>query len=80
MLRYKLSYTEPYDIIITSDDNALNFALEHRAELFPTIPIVFLGVNDLQQAHAMNDEPLVTGVVEAISARDVTLNETTDAE
>ncbi len=66
-LSYKLSNQPPYDVIITSDDNALNFVLEYKDELFPNVPIVFLGVNDIQNAHLAGSDPLITGVIEASS-------------
>lgn len=42
---YKYSH-KPIDIIITTDDIALEFALENRAALLPDAPVVFCGVND----------------------------------
>lgn len=44
-LRTKYS-DEKFDVIMTSDDNAINFLLEHRDALFPGVPIVFCGVNN----------------------------------
>lgn len=35
-----------FDIVMTSDDSALDFALEQRARLFPGAPLVFCGLND----------------------------------
>jgi diguanylate cyclase (GGDEF)-like protein/PAS domain S-box-containing protein len=67
MLRYKLSHREPYDLVMTADDNALDFMLEHGAELFPDVPTVFLGVNNIEKALQLNRNPLFTGVVEASS-------------
>lgn len=67
MLRYQLSHRNPYDLVITVDDNALDFALRHGAELFPDTPLVFLGVNDIDKALRQNENPLVTGVVESPS-------------
>lgn len=64
---YKLSKRPPYDLIMVSDDNALDFALAHQAQLFPQTPIVFLAVNDVQKAIDMDHNPWVTGVVEALS-------------
>lgn len=69
-LAYKLSQVEPYEVVMVSDDNALHFALEYQAELFPEIPIVFFGINNVDLAVAQNEAPLVTGVVEAISMQD----------
>lgn len=67
MLAYKLSHSGNYDVVVTSDDNALRFALKHRQQLFPETPIVFLGVNDIDLALTMNNNDWVTGLVEAVS-------------
>ncbi|USD67065.1 ABC transporter substrate binding protein [Vibrio sp. SCSIO 43136] len=67
MFGYKLSKRSPYDVVMTADDNALHFALEHRASLFPNTPVVFLGVNNLQLAASLEATPWITGVVEAAS-------------
>jgi ABC-type uncharacterized transport system substrate-binding protein len=69
-LRYKLSNRARYDIVITTDDNALEFARNHRDELFPQVPIVFLGVNDATKAMSLSSSPWITGVVETISFAD----------
>lgn len=43
---YKQKYNDTtIDVILSSDDNALNFLLENRTTLFPNVPIVFCGVN-----------------------------------
>jgi len=70
LLRFKLSSSVPYDLIITADDTALHFALEHRSELFPSQPIVFCGVNDVRKAYSLSSDENVTGVVESISMRE----------
>ncbi len=36
------------DIILCSDDNALDFLLACRDELFPGVPVVFCGINNFQ--------------------------------
>ena len=69
LLTYKLSQTE-YDLVITSDDNAINFVMEHRDDLLPGIPIIFFGVNNTSNASAYAQETGVTGVVEGISIED----------
>jgi hypothetical protein len=66
-LRYKLSRRDRYDIVLTADDNALDFMLEHGQDLFPGVPVVFLGVNDIPKARQQDRNPRVTGVVEASS-------------
>ena len=66
-LSAKLPQLEPYDAIIVADDNALLFALEYQKKRFNGLPIVFLGVNNIDLALKQNFNPLVTGVVEAVS-------------
>lgn len=39
-----------FDVIIASDNNALNFLLESRDELFPGAPVVFCGINGYEDA------------------------------
>lgn len=67
LLAYKLKRLPTYDLIITADDNALDFALANREALFNSAPIVFLGVNNIEKALSLEDTPWVTGVVEAPS-------------
>ncbi|MEN1761303.1 ABC transporter substrate binding protein [Anoxynatronum sibiricum] len=67
MLTYKLNQLPPYDAVLVGDDNALQFALDHQEELFSGIPIVFLGINDLQRAAQAANNPMITGVVEVFS-------------
>jgi|GEM_PF-1289636 len=67
MLKVKLEALDDYDVIITSDDNALNFAIENQQELFPGIPVVFCGVNNQDKARSMNNSDRFTGVIEAVS-------------
>ncbi|PLX70499.1 MAG: hypothetical protein C0614_14620 [Desulfuromonas sp.] len=69
-LSTKLSRIEPYDIVIVGDDNALLFALKYQQTLFADLPIVFLGVNNLDRAQEQNDNPQITGVVEAVSMQE----------
>ncbi len=64
---YKHKYAnENFDVIIISDNNALNFILEYGEALFPGVPVVFCGIND-------SDFDLLkhrgfTGIVEDINA------------
>jgi len=53
---------EHFDVVIVSDDDAFNFALQYRDELFPTVPVVFCGVNDLSDEDLQGGN--LTGVVE----------------
>lgn len=65
-LQQKLERIAPYDVIMTADDNAFNFALAHR-QLFHNAPLVFFGVNDAGLARTMAKEPGITGVIESAS-------------
>lgn len=67
MLSYKLENLPPYDAVLVGDDNALQFALDHQEALLSGMPVVFLGINDLQRAEQAATHPLITGVVEAFS-------------
>ena len=67
LLKLKLMGLDPYDIVVTADDNALKFVLEFHEEFFPNIPVVFLGVNNQELARSMNSNDLVTGIIEAVS-------------
>ena len=55
------------DIIITTDDTALEFALEHRDKLFSDAPVVFSGVNMEGMREITTGYDRVTGVIEVIN-------------
>lgn len=64
---YKFKYESmKIDIIITTDDSALQFALENRAEIFSDAPIVFSGVNQEGVDTITKGYDRVTGVLEVI--------------
>ena len=69
-LSYKLRNLPKYDAILTCDDNALNFALEFQDSLFKHLPIVFCGINDVENALKQNENRFVTGVIEAVSMKE----------
>ena len=66
-LTYKLARSTPYDAVMVADDNALVFALEQQSLLFKDTPIVFFGINNVERAIRQDENPQVTGVVEAVS-------------
>ncbi|MEW8049434.1 MAG: PAS domain S-box protein [Candidatus Thiodiazotropha sp.] len=66
----KLANREPYDLVITADDNALDYMLDLGASLFVGVPKVFLGVNDIRKAMKLEERADVTGVVEVPSFRE----------
>ncbi|MCP4552860.1 MAG: hypothetical protein GY834_12650 [Bacteroidetes bacterium] len=61
--KYKLT---DIDIIITSDDNALDFILSIRKELFPDTPHIFCGIDHINTERIAGHEPLY-GIEEADS-------------
>lgn len=63
---YRHKYTRfPPDIIISSDDSALNFLLQHRESLFPGVPVVFCGINS-RSPEELEGEPNMTGILEGL--------------
>jgi two-component system cell cycle sensor histidine kinase/response regulator CckA len=60
---YRKKYLgERFDVVIVSDDDALNFALDARPQLFPGTPIVFCGINNLGESALTLGN--LTGVIE----------------
>ncbi len=66
-LKYKLSRLRPYDALVVGDDAALLFAMKYRQELFPDVPVVFLGINDPDLAQRAGRLSGFTGSVEYMS-------------
>lgn len=66
----KFDHLPRYDVIVTADDNALNFARSRQDTLLKGSPIVFLGVNNRSLASAQNANPNIVGVVEQRSLGD----------
>jgi signal transduction histidine kinase len=62
LLRAKLS-AQKFKVVLTSDNAAFDFARAHRAELFPGVPIVFMGLNGYNDA-MLQGESGITGVAE----------------
>ncbi len=59
-----LGSEKEYDGVITGDDAALKFALQHQEELFPGLPIVYYGINNIPLAEEAVQNPLMTGFTE----------------
>ncbi|MFC1503518.1 ABC transporter substrate binding protein [Pseudomonadota bacterium] len=64
LMLYKYQQYKP-DIIITSDDHAYNFMIEHGEKLFPGKPIVFSGVN-VFAPETLKDRINITGIQEGM--------------
>jgi diguanylate cyclase (GGDEF)-like protein len=60
---------EKIDMILTTDDAALEFALNNRASLFSDAPVVFSGVNIEGVKNLTFGHDRVTGVVEVINPK-----------
>jgi PAS domain S-box-containing protein len=54
------------DLILVSDDPALDFLLTVREDLFPNTPVVFCGVNNFTPKHIQGQHN-ITGINEALS-------------
>lgn len=66
---YELKYEpDSFDVVITADNDAFNFARQYRKELFPGVPLVFTGVNNFTD-EMIRDHDRVTGVVEETDVR-----------
>ncbi len=52
-----------FDAVIVSDNNAFDFILKFREELFPGVPLVFCGINDFNPS-MIRDQANITGVTE----------------
>ena len=64
-VKYMCSKYKGYqpELIYVTDDNALNFMLQHKEKFFPNVPVIFSGINDLSKRHTL-DERIFTGVFE----------------
>lgn len=66
---FKLKYRkESFDVIIAADNDALEFVLRHRSELFPGTPVVFTGINHFTDK-LIEGHSNITGVVEETDVR-----------
>jgi diguanylate cyclase (GGDEF)-like protein len=67
--KYKYQYRK-IDVILATDDAALQFALENRSELFSDAPVIFCGVNKDGIEKITKNYDRVTGVMEVIDPTD----------
>ena len=57
-----------FDAILCSDDNALDFLLAFRGELFPEVPVLFCGINNFDKER-FSGQSGFTGVTEEFDLR-----------
>lgn len=70
-LEGKIATFGNYDLVISSDDNALLFLLEFKNTLIGReVPVVFFGVNNHELAEQVGARPDYTGVMESPSLRE----------
>jgi signal transduction histidine kinase len=62
LLRAKFA-NQRFRVVLTSDNAAFDFVRAHRDELFPGVPIVFMGVNGYEDS-MLRGEDGITGVAE----------------
>ncbi|NIA30898.1 MAG: PAS domain S-box protein [Actinobacteria bacterium] len=61
---YEFKYHNlPFNLIIISDNYALDFIKKYRLSLFPKVPVVFCGINDFKKS-MLAGYSNITGVVE----------------
>ena len=64
---YKYKYKDKkIDLIMTTDDAALQFAIDFRGDIFADAPVIFCGVNKESAETLIGEEPDVTGVLEVV--------------
>ena len=70
LLKYSLENYDKIDAVIAGDDDATEFCIKYRDDLFKDIPISFLGVQDFDILNRALECELVSGVSEIESIRD----------
>ena len=60
-----------FDLIIAADNNALEFVIRYHEHLFKDLPVVFLGINNFDEAmiYENNMRSFSTGVVEEVDIK-----------
>ena len=67
LLKYNISNYKTVESIIVGDDDALEFVIKYRNDIFKDIPIVFLGVENTKLIQESLKYNLVSGVRESES-------------
>ena len=60
-----------FDLVIAADNNALEFVIRYHEHLFKNLPVVFLGINNFDEAmiYENNMRSFTTGVVEEVDIK-----------
>lgn len=67
LLKYNVSNYEKFQAIIVGDDQALEFAIKYRDDIFKDIPIVFFCIENIKLIQDSLEYELVSGVRESES-------------
>ncbi|HJS00693.1 MAG TPA: hypothetical protein VJ780_07155, partial [Flavobacterium sp.] len=63
---YRQKYSKiKFDLIISSDDYALEFLMKYKKDIFQNSPVVFGGINDLAKLNQLDSEHF-TGIFEGL--------------
>lgn len=73
LIAYKMSFTQAYDTVIVSGDEAALFALEHRQKLFNKAPLIFMGIEDYDIVQTYRQEE-ATYFIEGDNYHEETIN------
>ncbi|MDR0501952.1 MAG: response regulator [Treponema sp.] len=65
--------TKNIDLVIASDDEALQFALDNYYTLFTRVPVVFCGVSNLTASALYSLEKYITGISGTLSFSETTM-------
>lgn len=69
-IKLKLELRGKYDMVLTSDDNALLFVLDNYEELFTNTPVVFWGFDNIEKARQLDTTKFITGVIESMLVKE----------
>ena len=65
-LKERLKKDRGYEAVLIGDDDALLFALKYQDELFKDFPMVFFGINDMENAAIAAQNQWITGSAEPL--------------
>ncbi len=63
-IKYKIYTLRDYDLVAVADDPALRYAINSRSDLFPDVPMVFMGINNKTEAITAAAMKKSTGIAE----------------
>jgi PAS domain S-box-containing protein len=66
-IKANIQESGPYDLILSSDDNALEFLLHYKEELAGETPVIFFGINSSELAQRAIQRQEYSGVIERAS-------------